>query len=254
MVWTPASRRQCAAAGQSPPEAGVDQQVLSTARCAAACVLLTSVSHITLTARYLGRKDLQVPLWVSVTQRWNKLGLVEMYFSPPFKWNCSTRPFYVRVQQIIRRKLLFSIGHGNIGVMWFLFRAQCNQLIAHSVTPPTEERMTYGSRKGRFHTCRFLFSSSSADIDPGRRKRFFPLSFSQLLVAARTLRTGRVCGSAGPAALIISESFRESDYAWGQSSTRFGTFLIRPASDWNFAHDTGLNEERLLESIIMYNL
>lgn len=91
------------------------------------------------------------------------------------------------MHHIIRRKVLFSVGHRNIGVMGFLFGAHCNQLIAFSVTPPTEERMTYGSRKGRFHTCRFLFGSSCADIDPERRKRFFPPSFSQLLVVARTL-------------------------------------------------------------------
>lgn len=148
--------------------------------------------------------------------------------------------FYIRMHHIIWRKVLFSIGHRNIGVMGFLFRADCNQLIAFSVTPPTEERMTYGSRKGRFHTCRFLFSSSCADIDPERRKRFFSSLF---LTASCCCENPRDRGSAGPAALIISESFRESHYVWGQSSTHFGTFLISSASNWNFAHDTGLNEE-----------
>lgn len=41
---------------------------------------------------------------------------------------------------------------------------------------------------------------------------FSPPCFSQLLTVERTLRTGRDCGSAGPAALIIRESFQESDF------------------------------------------
>lgn len=162
-----------AVAGQSPSEAGIHQQVLSSARCAAVCVMLTSVD------------DLQVPLWIPVTQWYKKLGPVKNVFFSFIKLFHNT--FYIRMHHIIRRKVLFSVGHRNIGVMGFLFGAHCNQLIAFSVTPPTEERMTYGSRKGRFHTCRFLFGSSCADIDPERRKRFFPPSFSQLLVVARTL-------------------------------------------------------------------
>lgn len=79
---------------------------------------------------------------------------------------------------------------------------------------------------------------------------FFPPCFSQLLIVARTLRTDHDCGSAGPAALIVRESFQESYIVWGQSSTHFRTFLIGSASNWIFStRYCSLAWEQLWQSI-----